>query len=124
MRRILVWAAAVSLSACAAVPEAPVYEVTGRVVAGPVCPVETDPPDPACAPRPVEGAVIVGVGEDSESEAVTDSEGRFVLILTDGSYTLEPQPVEGLMGTASPIAVEVLGAPVDVGEIAYDTGIR
>ena len=33
--------------------------VTGTVTAGPVCPVETVPPKPECAPRPVAGAVIV-----------------------------------------------------------------
>ena len=29
-----------------------------EVVAGPVCPVEQDPPDPNCEPRPVDGARI------------------------------------------------------------------
>jgi hypothetical protein len=124
MRKVLFWIAAVSVTACSAAPDVPVYVVSGRVVAGPVCPVETAPPDPGCAPRPVEGAVIVAVGEDWRSEAVADSDGRFALSLPDGGYILEPQAVEGLMGTASPIAVEVRGGPVDVGELGYDTGIR
>ena len=33
--------------------------IAGVATAGPVCPVEKNPPDPACAPRPVDGAVLV-----------------------------------------------------------------
>ena len=32
--------------------------IIGTATAGPVCPVERYPPDPACAPRPVAGATI------------------------------------------------------------------
>jgi hypothetical protein len=43
--------------------------------------------------------------------------------LPSGSYTVEPQPVEGLMGTPAPVAVSVGGDFVTV-DLAYDTGIR
>lgn len=102
--------------------------VVGRVVAGPTCPVVQDPPDPECADRPVAGAVIVVLGEGGQEvvRASSDQEGAFTLELGPGAvYTLVPQPVEGLLGTAEPVEV----APRDFGErisvtIVYDTGIR
>lgn len=101
--------------------------VTGTVSAGPTCPVVTDPPDPSCADRPVEGAVLVVVTSDGVEVARTtsDVEGQFVLRLAPGSYRLEPQPVEGLMGTAAPIDFSLeLGGSAPELLVSYDTGIR
>lgn len=101
--------------------------VTGRALAGPTCPVVQDPPDPSCADRPVAGAVIVV--RDARGREVarvtTAADGLFTLELPGGTYTLEPQPVEGLMGTAAPVEVTVEPgeAPVLV-DLPYDTGIR
>jgi hypothetical protein len=102
--------------------------VVGRVVAGPTCPVVQDPPDPECADRPVAGAVIVVLDEEGRevTHATSDQRGAFTLELGPGAaYTLVPQPVEGLLGTAQPVEV----ASRDFGErvavtIVYDTGIR
>jgi hypothetical protein len=100
--------------------------IGGMAVAGPVCPVETVPPDPGCAARPVVGAVVI-VRDDAGSEvarATTGADGSFFVELPAGDYVLEPQPVEGLMGTAPAIEVSVVnGFPAQV-ELEYDTGIR
>jgi hypothetical protein len=105
----------------------PTYPVGGRAVAGPVCPVERIPPDPACAPRPVSGAVMVITGDGGRevTRASTDADGRWRAELLAGSYTLTPQPVDGLMGTPGPIefTVTASGSPGDL-DVAYDTGIR
>jgi len=103
--------------------------IAGRAVAGPVCPVERIPPDPACADRPVAGAVIVirDAGGAEVARATTAEDGTFLVgVPGGGSWTVEPQPAEGLLGTAPAIVVEVADEPsawaaVDV---AYDTGIR
>jgi hypothetical protein len=100
--------------------------VTGRVLAGPVCPVVQDPPDPACADRPVQSAVIVITRADgAEMAAVSSDEaGRFAIALPPGSYRLTPRPVEGLLGTAAPTDLVVSpGETVDL-FFLYDTGIR
>jgi len=101
--------------------------VVGRVTAGPVCPVERIPPDPACAPRPVAGAVLV-VSDPFGHEvarATSDASGGFSIALPPGRYLLTPQPVEGLLGTAPPVEVTITtGGPPASLEIEYDTGIR
>jgi hypothetical protein len=94
--------------------------------AGLVCPAEQDPPDPACAPRPVPGAVIVvrDAAGTEVARATLDAAGTAFVEVPAGGYVVEPQAVEGLMGTAPPASATVLdgaGTPV---ALAYDTGIR
>jgi hypothetical protein len=114
----------VSLVSCAAQPAATI-SVPVIVTAGPVCPVETDPPDPACADRPVAGAELVVV--DSNGRRVTtvrtDSAGKTSISVPVGSYTVRPQPVPGLMGTPAEIRL-VVDSSTPTLAIGYDTGIR
>ena len=101
--------------------------VSGRVTAGPTCPVVQNPPDPSCADRPVSGATLV-VTDDSGREVArttSDEYGDFAILLEPGHYVLTPQPVEGLMGTAQPVDFTLAeGGPPITFQIAYDTGIR
>jgi hypothetical protein len=101
--------------------------VSGRVTAGPTCPVMQNPPDPACADRPIAGAVLI-VTDDAGREVgrgMSDANGDFAISLEPGHYVLTPQPVEGLMGTAQPVDVTIgEGGPAMTFEVAYDTGIR
>jgi hypothetical protein len=100
--------------------------VSGKVVAGPTCPVERSPPDPQCAPRPVAGATLLiqdPVGH-AVATVLSDSGGTFALTLLPGDYVLVAQPVDGLMGTAPPLPFSVVaGSPVEL-TVEYDTGIR
>jgi hypothetical protein len=101
-------------------------EVAGVAQAGPVCPVERQPPDPGCAARPVAGAVLVVTQNGKEvARTTTGADGTFHLPLAPGDYQLVPQPVTGLMGTAGPVDFTVRdGAPPAPLVVAYDTGIR
>jgi len=94
--------------------------------AGPVCPVQRDPPDPACAPRAVPNATIVvrDAGATEVARATSDPTGHVRLALPAGSYTVEALPVQGLMGTPSPAPVTVAATGVTLLELTYDTGIR
>lgn len=101
--------------------------VHGTVTAGPTCPVERDPPDPACTARPVAGAVLVFAGADgTEVARVTSAaDGTFSVELAPGAYRVTPEPVDGLMGTPAPMDVEVeAGQPMTELQVSYDTGIR
>jgi hypothetical protein len=100
--------------------------IRGLALAGPVCPVESVPPDPGCAPRQVAGAVIL-VRDASGSEvarATTEADGGFFVPLPGGLYILEPQAVEGYMGTATAVEVEVQDGVATEVHLSYDTGIR
>ena len=116
------------LVACTAPNASPTYAVAGHAVAGPTCPVEPASPAPGqCAPRPVAGAVL-GISDAAGHEVArltTAADGAFSTQLPAGSYTLTPQQVEGLMGTAPAIrfTVSATGHPMDL-RVEYDTGIR
>jgi hypothetical protein len=96
--------------------------------AGPTCPVETDPPDPSCAPRAVAGARVVVSPADGRDIAVaqgeTDADGRLTLEVPAGDYVVTASAVEGLMGAPAPMTVSVrVGEATEV-QLLYDTGIR
>lgn len=134
MRRLLVTAillAMAVLSACAApdgsgATSGPRYAVSGYAHAGPVCPVEQIPPDPSCADRPVVGAVLVFRAADGRrvAQATTGPDGSFAVTLAPGRYTLIPQPVNGLVGTAAEQDLLIVDAPLVGIDLSYDTGIR
>jgi len=129
---LLLGAVAVALLAVACAPAPPstpapaTVTLSGTAVAGPVCPVERLPPDPACAPRPVDGARILvnDPGGERVTEGATDVTGRFSFEVLPGSYVLVAQPVDGLMGVPAPQTVDVGHAGADDIVLEYDTGIR
>jgi hypothetical protein len=94
--------------------------------AGPVCPVETNPPDPNCAPRPVANAPIVVAEPDGDvvADGETGADGRLTLTLPVGDYVVSAGPLEGLTGTPAPALVTVVSDIEIEVAIAYDTGIR
>ncbi len=102
--------------------------LVGYASAGPVCPVERNPPDPSCAPRPVASADVVVQAMDGTEVArtTTDAAGIFRVNVPAGKYLLVAQPAAGIMGTPAAIPVTVLGdaAPVTRVDLSYDTGIR
>jgi hypothetical protein len=105
----------------------PFTYVVGTVTAGPVCPVERNPPDPACAPRPVAGAVITATfsGQGEVARATTAPDGSYrILIDGYGTYTLTALPVQGLMNAPAPVAVTLDPMETRHVDFEYDTGIR
>ena len=126
----LIAALAVMIAACGSIGAAPSPPpgtgVAISAAAGPVCPVETIPPDPACAPRPVAGATILIKAGDGTIVArlETDANGTASVALFPGTYAIEPQPAAGLMGTAASQEVAVIDGTMTPVLLAYDTGIR
>lgn len=122
---LIVLIAGVLLAGCA--PQAaPTAMLRGVALAGPTCPVVRDPPDPACDDRPVAGAQIVvrDAAGIEVARVTTGEDGRFAMALPPGRYVVAPQAVEGLMGTAATIAVELTEGQNAQITISYDTGIR
>ncbi len=114
--------------ACTPAPAGPTYPIGGQALAGPTCPVEPASPLPGqCAPRPVAGAVLVitdGAGH-TVTRVTTGADGRWNASIPAGTYTITPEPVQGLLGTAKAVEVSVaVGSVPTAIEIDYDTGIR
>jgi hypothetical protein len=99
--------------------------ILGTVTAGPTCPVLQNPPDPACANRPVADARIIVFDMSGKKVAHTSTSegGMFSLTLAPGSYEVVAEPVPGLMGLPSPVAIDVFDEFLTI-ELEYDTGIR
>jgi hypothetical protein len=103
-------------------------EVRGTVLFSPVCPVERDPPDPACAPRPGPATVQLsrtdGIGF-AEEQAGDD--GRFSLTVPPGVYSVHAfGAASGVGGGCQPDPAEVTlepGTSTTV-TVSCDTGIR
>lgn len=96
------------------------------LVAGPVCPVERNPPDPMCSPRPVpNGDVIVRDRSGAEvAHGPADASGKVSFSVPGGAYYVEPATVQGLMGQAQAQAFSVVGGASVGVTLEYDTGIR
>jgi hypothetical protein len=96
-------------------------------VAGPTCPVETIPPDPACAPRPVPDTLIDitdGTGRQVARQS-TDGTGTSFFELPPGVYAVTVADTgEGFFGIPEAQKVEVVAGAVAPVTIAFDTGIR
>jgi len=107
-------------------PAPPGTGLSITAVAGPTCPVERIPPDPACAPRPVAGATIIVLDAQGATvtTVVTDATGTATVAIPAGAYVVQARPVVGLMGTAEAQPVTVVAGALSPVALAYDTGIR
>ena len=106
----------------------PVGVLEIHAVAGPTCPVEREPPDPACRPRPVSGARAVVTPADGREIAVgqgtTDERGVLVLEIAVGQYLVGASEVEGVFGSPQNVPAEVSAGRTTSVLLEYDTGIR
>jgi carboxypeptidase family protein len=95
-------------------------------VAGPVCPVERFPPDPACAPKPVANATILIADAAGREQGMvtTDASGQTFAGLAPGQYTVTAQGAAGFMNGPEPQQVTVEDGHVTEITLSYDTGIR
>ena len=96
------------------------------LVAGPTCPVERNPPDPNCAPRPVANTEIdiFDIGGNMVASGVSGADGLATAQLPPGAYYVVVPAVAGLMGQADPLAFAAVGGDNVRLTFTYDTGIR
>jgi hypothetical protein len=94
--------------------------------AGPICPVEQNPPDPNCAPRAIANAeVVLRAPSGAEvARGTSGADGRVAFSVPGGAYYVEAMPVEGMMGQAEAQAFAVVGGSSIGLALGYDTGIR
>lgn len=100
--------------------------IRGRVTAGPTCPVETNPPQPGCAPRGFKARVVVSRNGHVVKRLTSGVDGRFSVLLPPARYRVRAFPASGRMLPRCPSAARVTvrrGAYTRVA-IACDSGIR
>jgi hypothetical protein len=121
----LVAAMSLALAACGATttPSAVATgTLTGRVIAGPTCPVER--PGHPCPPRPVSATVQAKTYTGrTVASTHTDKDGRYRLKVPVGTYTIvavTPKPFP----RCSPVSVAVSANHETRAGISCDTGIR
>ncbi len=101
--------------------------VSGQVLLGPICPVESYPPDPNCAAKGYETTIqVIAVGSPKSSPfttAKTDKDGRFKITLPPGDYTLQPIGAK-VFPSCSSVNITVKPATILQVNLSCDTGIR
>ena len=117
-------AAAVSYGTAASgavADRAPQSGVTGRVTAGPTCPVEQV--GHPCPPRPVTATISAQKGRRVVTRTRSDSNGHYAMTLAPGRYTLVVQT--GSQFPRCPTTpVTVPPNQMVTADISCDTGIR
>jgi len=100
--------------------------VKGRVTAGPTCPVERYPPDPACADRGFETTIRIRTLPDREfvKKVHTGEQGRFRTRLAPGRYRLVPRSGRNGFPRCEPQDVTVVADRFKRVHLTCDTGIR
>jgi hypothetical protein len=95
--------------------------VTGRVTAGPTCPVERvgDP----CPPKPVVAEVQAHAAGRVIASTRSSTDGMYRLKLRGGTYTVVAT-VQTVFPHCAPRTVTVIPAHTIRGDISCDTGIR
>lgn len=121
MRRVASVMTLLSLLLVACGPEG-TGGIEGRVLAGPVCPVETE--GSPCPPSPWEGTVRATGADGSTVETTSDAEGRYSLRLPPGTYVVTAVTETASLPAAIPVEVTVVEGSSQVLDLEVDTGIR
>jgi hypothetical protein len=118
----------VLLSASPAGARAPDSGIGGRIVGGPICPVESLPPVPGCAPRPLRATLRIRlVGSHDPSTSVRSAaDGRFRVRLYPGTYVVQALAHAGSALPRPPAArrVQVHAGRYTLVTMSYDTRVR
>jgi hypothetical protein len=100
--------------------------ITGVAMLGHICPVESSPPDPSCAPKAYQTRLaLTDANERNVQEFNTDADGKFTVYVAPGTYGIRTAGVAEVLpycSTAEQVVVTA-GGVVDV-QVSCDTGIR
>lgn len=102
----------------------------GKISIGPICPVETDPPDPGCLPTsetykayPV--AVWTADGRRKIIQINPALDGSYKTDLEPGKYLIKLETNSGNIGSTNlPVKVIIISDNITTLNIDIDTGIR
>ena len=101
--------------------------LASRVLAGPQCPVQQDPPQPGCEDQPVPDVEIIITSDEFGDIPVpifTTRDGGFYIALEPGVYLITAPDLDEYLGTPEPVSVTIRPAREEEITLFYDTGIR
>lgn len=100
--------------------------VSGSVLLSPICPVERNPPDPACAPKGYQTSIriLVAATHTLYTTISSDASGAFRTALPPGKYLFAPQGGSAMLPRCSETAVTVVANQNQTLNLDCDTGIR
>lgn len=104
--------------------------LTGAISIGPICPVEKDPPDPACLPTaetykayPV--SIWTSDGKRKIAQINPESDGTFIITLPPGDYRIILEKEQNSISSSNlPAEVSIISLKKTLLNIEIDTGIR
>jgi hypothetical protein len=96
----------------------------GHVTSGPTCPVESIPPDPRCADRPVADAPVEAVSSAGTFHTRTDREGSYTLAVPAGVTFTVTVGAGRTPPSCPPLTVTVPANETVTRDISCDSGIR
>ena len=99
--------------------------IEGMVLLGPICPVQSIPPDPACADKPTSASFEVRDARTGKLVLNTssDTNGHFRINLQPGIYQLKSKSMQ-LGERIKPLNVTVRPNEFEKVSLDVDTGIR
>jgi len=100
----------------------------GKVTIGPLCPVETVPPDPACQPSQdtYEAWPIIIWTADKKTKIGTiepELDGSYLIQIPEGTYVIDLDK-QHRFGKNLPVKIEIVPFETLILNIDIDTGIR
>jgi hypothetical protein len=99
--------------------------IQGRVLLGPICPVERIPADPSCAPKPYKTTVeiFVATAANPFKTVTTNATGAFYISLLPGAYLLRAHG-GSMYPRCADVSVNVSAGKTGNVIVNCDTGIR
>ncbi len=100
--------------------------VEGKVLLGPTCPVERDPPDPKCADRPYAVSLVLTSPDGARviREFRSNANGEFAISVPAGTYAIRSAVAANILPYCAAESFTVRkGATAQVA-VSCDTGIR
>ena len=103
--------------------------LTGTIKIGPLCPVETVPPNPACLPtEETYKAYAIGIWTSDGKQKVNtihpELNGSYVVDLPAGFYLIDRENTQTGIRSNLPLTVGIADGYTTVLNISIDTGIR
>jgi hypothetical protein len=98
----------------------------GRVMVGPTCPVERNPPDPACADRPLQTNLSVRTPDLKRrvKDFASDKQGWFKVSVAPGEYVIRNADQARMYPTCSAGPITVKANNYTQVRVECDSGIR